>query len=667
MILCGDVPHAQLPVNDPGLLCLTTSRPGRNVRLRLTDLTQAMWGNVPHRVLDLLDLATYVYAADQAVARGEDREADFGDGWRRHLFLRVAVREPDFWNSPRVACLLVNLLSFLSDDVYHFEFTAPKRHQPEQPDIDFSADPFEGRIEEVALFSGGLDSLAGAVHQAVTQRRQMMLVHHRSNPKLASRHRHLLAGLLGAQGVVPPVHIPVRINKSKGLTREGTQRTRSFLFMTIAAALANSIGHDRIRFYENGVTSLNLPPAAQVVGGRATRTTHPRVLNGYKALLGEVLGRPFDVENPFRWQTKAQVVRVLADAACGPLIRYSTSCANVRRTSTERPHCGVCSQCIDRRFAILAAGLAEHDPSTGYEVDLLVGPRAEGHEKTMLAIYVELANQIQRMGTWDFFRRFGEATRVLRHTGDPPEAAAANVFNLYKAHALAVAGVIDQAVSRYASHIRQRSLPPDCLLRMVTDSGPIAVASVPDSRGILRNSFRRRGAAWLVRFEGGEDFVLLSSRGASYLYELITHPNVAMSAAQLMYAVTRNPALRTLDAGEERVDREARMGLRVRFTELEEGIREAQSAGDEGREEQLSEERTKLMAELRRVFGPGGRPRRLDGEAGRVRKAVGNAITRAIDEIRKYEPYLAAHLDSPYLQRGRNLQYSPPDGLTWEG
>ena len=38
-------------------------------------------------------------------------------------------------------------------------------------------------------------------------------------------------------------------------------------------------------------------------------------------------------------------------------------------------HCGCCSQCLDRRFGALAAGLGEDDPEEMYEVDLLTGAR----------------------------------------------------------------------------------------------------------------------------------------------------------------------------------------------------------------------------------------------------------------------------------------------------
>jgi hypothetical protein len=72
------------------------------------------------------------------------------------------------------------------------------------------------------------------------------------------------------------------------------------------------IGLSRLRFYENGVVSLNLPPSAQVVGARASRTTHPGVLAGFGALFTALLGKEFVVQNPFLWDTKTDVVKRVA-------------------------------------------------------------------------------------------------------------------------------------------------------------------------------------------------------------------------------------------------------------------------------------------------------------------------------------------------------------------
>ena len=49
------------------------------------------------------------------------------------------------------------------------------------------------------------------------------------------------------------------------------------------------------------------------------------------------------------------------------------------------PHCGRCSQCIDRRFALLAAGCERFDPAEMYGVDLLLGPRLSDDRELVLA------------------------------------------------------------------------------------------------------------------------------------------------------------------------------------------------------------------------------------------------------------------------------------------
>jgi len=48
------------------------------------------------------------------------------------------------------------------------------------------------------------------------------------------------------------------------------------------------------------------------------------------------------------------------------------SCARIREMTVPQTHCGVCSQCVDRRFAVLAARLEAHDPETLYKLDLLL-------------------------------------------------------------------------------------------------------------------------------------------------------------------------------------------------------------------------------------------------------------------------------------------------------
>ena len=93
-----------------------------NVNLRIEDVREAMYHPVPPAFLDLLDVAAYVYAADQAVGRGGSGVTDYGACWRRDFVFRVPVRDPDLWRSPEVYTPLVSVLSFLTDDEYLLDF-----------------------------------------------------------------------------------------------------------------------------------------------------------------------------------------------------------------------------------------------------------------------------------------------------------------------------------------------------------------------------------------------------------------------------------------------------------------------------------------------------------------------------------------------------------------
>jgi 7-cyano-7-deazaguanine synthase in queuosine biosynthesis len=467
VILCGTDYVGKAPGGARAPLRLRIWGPRPNIFLRIDDLHQALWAPVPDTLQDLLDLAAYVYSADQCLPRGTDKDEDFGVNWRRRLHFSFGVRRPDVWRDSAVCEDLTEALSFLSEDEYHFHFEPLEEVARFEDYFHFSSGPFGGTVQEVALFSGGLDSLAGAARAALLEKRQVLLVNHRPNPKLEPVTRNLARELRTRAPQVPPIYVPVRVNKERGLSREQTQRTRSFLFVALGAAFAAMLRLDRFRLYENGVVSLNLPPSAQVVGARASRTTHPRVLRTFTRLLTRLAHKPLVVENPFEWMTKAQVVRLLAESGCAELIGLTRSCSYPRRASNEEPHCGICSQCIDRRFAVLAAGQAGNDPADAYVVDLLTGARDAGRAQTMLAMYTEMASQIERTTFAGFFARYGEACRVFGALSEPPAVVAQRVYQMYLQHARDVAGAIDHGISEHREALRRRELSPTCLLRMV--------------------------------------------------------------------------------------------------------------------------------------------------------------------------------------------------------
>ena len=93
-----------------------------NVHLKIADISKRLLANIPDALIDLLEVASYIYAADSAISRGGQADAQMGMRWRRKLRFVIQVRVPNLWSSAPVASALVETLSFLSEDEYDFEF-----------------------------------------------------------------------------------------------------------------------------------------------------------------------------------------------------------------------------------------------------------------------------------------------------------------------------------------------------------------------------------------------------------------------------------------------------------------------------------------------------------------------------------------------------------------
>ena len=675
-ILCGSVSTGNLPFGADRPVRLRLHGPRSNVTLTVDDIRQSMFSDVPGRFVDLLEIATCVYVADQAVTRGGSGVENVGEDWRRKLLFRIPVREPDFWSSRAVLDPLVHTLALLSEDEYFFEFERlrdPPAFQSYFKLTDASGD--STGPEEVVLFSGGLDSLGGSILEAVVNKRRVALVNHRSTQKLARRYGQL-RNMLADRAAHPPLHVPVVINKAKALGREHSQRSRSFLYIALAGTIAQMFGLSRVRVYENGVVSLNLPPSPQVVGARATRTTHPQVINGFAEVLTAVSERSFAVETPFLWRTKAEVLELIRDADCADMVRHAVSCTHTWEATRLHTHCGMCSQCIDRRFAALAVGMGEDDPAEAYKVDLLLGEPKEGHQSSMLVAFTETANEIDQMQPKEFFARYGEVSRVLRHLDGSPDATALKVFELYKRHAKQITGVLKNAIARHSSDILRRVLPPRCLLRLAVDSsGQQAVPTTnadaiqdliaEPTTGMPDNVFRRDGRAWRVRFAGGRSFTLLPSKGAAYLHLLLSRPGRPLAATEMAVAVAKEPSRFALGSAGEVLDDEAQTAYLARYEDLKCELDEAKDNNDIGQQARVEREMESLMGELKRARGLGGRIRRASDDRERVRKKVGIAIRRARESIAIDDRRLAAHLNSS-VRCGRSPCYNPQEEVKWQ-
>jgi hypothetical protein len=668
-ILCEEVAGRGLPDSGQNNLRLRRFGLSPNVFLCVEDLRRATWSDVPDVFLDLLDIATYVYAADQAIKRGGSTGQDWGEDWRRVLHFGVPVRLPEVWCDLDVRSALIAVLSFLSEDEYHFAFEPRKGRDRFEGYGLFKEGRLGEGFEEVVLFSGGLDSLAGAVQESLISRRKVILLNHRSNPKPTPILRALTRGLIRKANGVAPELVQVRIHKDEGLTSENTQRTRSFLYAALGAATAAALRLNRVRFYENGVVSVNLPYCTQVVGARASRTTHPRVLAGLTRLFTTLAKRPFTVENPFRDRTKADLARLLADAGCAELIRHTRSCAHPRAASNRKPHCGVCSQCLDRRLAVLEAGQQAYDPGGDYRVDLMRGDVPEEQDQVMVAVYVETARRIARMSSSRFFRSYGEVSRLSDPTDLTLSDAAHEAFRLYQQHAQGVGRVVEGVLAQQVGSAFWGGGPAGWLLRMVTgdaaESASPAQAMSPD---LAENVFRRCGKVWQVRYAGRHPFVLLPSVGAAYLHLLLERPGEPMTLFELVRAVAKDPSRFALPDNDSDLDEQGAAALLAKIQELIEAIEDAKRVGNTVEVDIFTRELEEVRGELRKNRKYRGKTRRERDPHKRLRSSVYMAFQRVLKKIRQDDTLLAEHLSkkSGYLRCGYAPVYDPNPLINWD-
>lgn len=655
------------PGNAPGVAKLRTAGAGKNVRVELNDIGRQFHKDIAPALIDLIEIAAFVYVADQIQHRGADDVDTMGAHWRRRMRFEIPVRVPSLWKSPAVGDALMELLSFLSEDEYEFAF-APYKSPPSLDSyLSFGKVAAETQPTSVVLFSGGLDSLGGVLDEVVKDKQACLLVTHAGAGTTRERHQTLTSMISSATSGPRPRFITVRASKKHRAEREYTQRARSFLYASFAVAVARMANLSAIRFYENGVVSLNLPLSPQIVGSRATRTTHPRVLTCMRRLFSLVTETQFGVENPFLWKTKADVVGDIVKAGHGSMIDFSNSCTHTRKYRKEQPHCGFCSQCIDRRFAVLAASAGQFEPEDRYRHKLLTDPREEGESRIMLASYLETAQQVAEMDITAFYNRYGEAVRALPHIDLPVDDAARRVFDLYKRHGQQVMSAIEAAGQAHMSAIRKRALPESCTLRLVHDPNPNTAAVIAPPVGSAAelppaHELVQQGQGWLLRFEGIEKR-FIPSVGMLYVHALLSMPNKRFTVAEL-YALAR-PHMKDIPSAraEAVFDENAARAYWQRLNELDADIAAAEKSQDATAKSVAENEKTQLLTVLRAAqFGKRMKVESADQK--RLRDRVRNAVDRTVEVIKEYHSTAGDHLDAAIL-RGSVMTYAPADAPSW--
>lgn len=393
------------------------------------------WVSRPSQSLvkDLVEIGVAVYMADLYTRRRHDLGRKIG--------LLMPVRHLEIWQAAKGE--LERAVSFLGWDDFTFHFVAHEE----------GAQTFvkaEKRLDTacVCLFSGGIDSTAGAIW-ALENGLCPIFVSHSSNHQVGSIQKNImrrlyeiyderllglritadsitnliklkvpgsvitgLRGLLGRQYLCAdefsraldtvlgpsdalkyrPVimkysrqvrHLDFYISKPRNTDLHPEriwrplgnpaqtlmpQYLRTFLFLSLAAAVALEQGVDKIYLFENGPVAIN-PLFSEAMLN--TRTSHPHFLEYFRQLIDKVFGVNMVIENPFLTLSKGEVAGMLALPKLKGLVSLTDSCWNWFRVPLmakdkdfhwcRETHDGECIPCLVRRAAINHASLWPDD------------------------------------------------------------------------------------------------------------------------------------------------------------------------------------------------------------------------------------------------------------------------------------------------------------------
>ena len=305
-------------------------------------------GKIPSVAFSMLYLSAIVYAID----RGVNRHYYSVDGWSRELDVDINLPEYELFKLQEDK--INKMLSFLTGDYWecHFVDDAKVRYGKYE-----ETDRFNG-ITQVNLFSGGMDSLIGAI--------DYMTAHPEGKLFLASHYDSLMRGPLSDQRELRQLLSKKyngqfcsmdAVSITPGESNELSCRSRSLMFLSIALIVA-CYANCEIVVPENGSVSLNYPLSPSRRASCSTRTTHPVFLKQFREII-HALGLATEIVNPYEKMTKGEMVKSCQDKSyLLSIVAHSNSCGKrgmhqCMYDNGHATHCGHCMPCMYRKASML--------------------------------------------------------------------------------------------------------------------------------------------------------------------------------------------------------------------------------------------------------------------------------------------------------------------------
>ncbi|SCB28373.1 7-cyano-7-deazaguanine synthase (queuosine biosynthesis) [Bradyrhizobium yuanmingense] len=410
--------------------------PQKTLKLDLATLTWSAHNldriGHPHpALLDLLEIARAVHEFDR-------RQPKRTTGVRvKQVHVTMSLREPARWTSAAKRELSA-VLRVQGNAEWVFDFTK-RTTRATSADLVFGGGEWEKTtpkktakrgqaIENVMLFSGGLDSTAGLATLMEQADTTLLVAYY-------ARNRTKQENIAKEMGFRRLVQIGSNWTVSETAPRVGGQfMYRSFLFLALALLFADATCSKSLFQFENGPLALAVEPLDLY---RITRHAHPLVHRHLASLFKILRGRTINLSNPFLNTTKGEAVKRLRSGLTRDqfkrVIALTESCwylnskiivAGQPRKKNGEP-CGACVPCLVRKAALGADDSAAAVDFSNGGGRVARDPVVRVHYES----YSAFAERLLEKGfdVYDFMESVPAATRIALGAGGemtPAEALA---------------------------------------------------------------------------------------------------------------------------------------------------------------------------------------------------------------------------------------------------
>jgi 7-cyano-7-deazaguanine synthase in queuosine biosynthesis len=376
---------------------------------------------------DLIDIAAAVHMADRLSKSNGDMP--------RRILIHLPLRRREVFNTS-IQEKLQDVLYWFTEDHWSFEFIPYTKYgRPAQINIPLPLFQNTDQPTRVALWSGGLDSLAGVYQQLLRDDTTHYTLFGTGSNNMISRAQKRTADAIETffPRRMKLVQLPFRLkDKNSSVKKSSSARSRGFVFMLLGAVCACQEGQNELYIYENGIGAINLPFRKSEVGLDHSRSVHPLSLYYMGELLSSVLEEPFRFKNPFLFWTKAQMCKDLLQKDISEVVFSTISCDSRHRKQPMQ--CGYCSSCLLRRQAIAVHGVVD---KTGYQItersDRLRRPDDGTHFYAMLEQVNKMRVILSSNDSWQrMSQRYRTLVDIVEKIGEPQAVTQDNLLSLYQ-------------------------------------------------------------------------------------------------------------------------------------------------------------------------------------------------------------------------------------------